>query len=444
MAAKIPGLELTYAFAGSGGCGQHTSAGMSGNRTGLTDVWNDPGQAPVATSTAYCYDWADRLLSSTVTGAIPGASSVTDGAAASEITYDGRGNITRLGDMWFVYDAADRHVGTTYDDGTTVSILRDASGRNVSRTTDPAGSAPASTVKYLFAAGGDAAWGQMTGTDLTRSVGLPGGVSWTDQAGTVTWAFPGLGGHGLMTRSGGTNGALLLWDPFGQPVDPATFAIGTAAADDTNQVAGNTLWHQGALKPAESAGSTLVVEMGVRLYVPALGRFLQVDPVEGGVDNDYVWPTDPINSNDLTGEFDWLLALDVVSTAIMFIPGVGTAAGLAIKGVTIGARLLVSAPKVIKAAINVEREASKLVQMARVVQRTGKSPGFQSTSMKVAVRATNKWVGRNPTRSATTHHGHMLTGRNGNTARWHPQADGRTKVNLGMRGKRPSLHLWAE
>lgn len=41
--------------------------------------------------------------------------------------------------------------------------------------------------------------------------------------------------------------------------------------------------------------------MGVRLYDSNLGRFLEVDPVEGGCSSDYVYVNDPVNSSDLSG-----------------------------------------------------------------------------------------------------------------------------------------------
>ena len=321
VSARIPGHELTSQFASTDGRGANGAARAPDNRTGLIDTYTASGSsAAVTTSTQYCYDGADRLTSSVVTGAIAGATTVVDGLAASDVVYDVRGNTNRLAEMVFAYDADNQHLGTSYDDGSTVVLVRDPNGRVVSRTTDPAGPSPAVTVRYVYAGTGDVSWAvvPVSGT-ATVFLSLPGGVSVDVPAsGAATWSYPSLQGHALTTGDGDTCTGVRLFDPFGQPLDPVTLAIGTVTADDTGIVNEATGWHQGAQKLTESVGSTSLIEMGARLYVAASGRFLQVDPVEGGVDNDDVWPTDPIGESDLSGRaegWEWLLtpALAVAS-----------------------------------------------------------------------------------------------------------------------------------
>jgi RHS repeat-associated protein len=66
--------------------------------------------------------------------------------------------------------------------------------------------------------------------------------------------------------------------------------------------------------------------MGVRLYNPTTGRFLQVDPVPGGNENAYNYPNDPINEFDLDGRWSFrkikrAVANGAIKTFKMLAPG---------------------------------------------------------------------------------------------------------------------------
>ncbi|MEU1217036.1 polymorphic toxin-type HINT domain-containing protein, partial [Streptomyces sp. NPDC005791] len=105
----------------------------------------------------------------------------------------------------------------------------------------------------------------------------------------------------------------------------------------TDQKAVRYGWLGGKQRSSETvAGYTL---MGVRQYNPATGRFLSVDPVQGGNANAYEYCTaDPINCFDLDGKWGWKKMFkkakrwawrnkwDIALTAAGFIPGLGAAA----------------------------------------------------------------------------------------------------------------------
>ncbi|MGY0234097.1 discoidin domain-containing protein [Longispora urticae] len=82
-------------------------------------------------------------------------------------------------------------------------------------------------------------------------------------------------------------------------------------------------WLGGKQRSSEAQGG--VVLMGVRLYQPALGRFLQVDPVAGGSATAYDYcNADPVNCTDLDGRWGWKKILGkvaAVASIAAIIPG---------------------------------------------------------------------------------------------------------------------------
>ena len=266
---------------------------MDSNRTAQL-AWpaSATGDCPpgtTATTTSHAYDGADRLLSQGVDaglaydafGRITALPASAAGGTAASIGYyltdmvasQTQGSATR---SWTLDPAGRLRAAVASGAPTKTNHFDDASGDSPAWIDEDSGAATLSATRYVAGLDGN----------------LAAAVTHTGTATSARWQLVNL--HGDVVSSAADDpalatpdGATLDADEFGTPRGGASARYG---------------WLGGKQRSTDTLGG--LVLMGVRLYAPIPGRFLQVDPVAGGSANAYDYANqDPINVFDLDGQW---------------------------------------------------------------------------------------------------------------------------------------------
>ncbi|WP_370021698.1 DNRLRE domain-containing protein [Planotetraspora sp. GP83] len=254
------------------------------NRTSLATYPAASGGAcstsTTATTTTRTYDIGDRVTTS--------GYSYDNFGRTTAVPAGDAGGVSSLTVGYYANDM----VASLSQDYTTKTFTLDPLGR-LNSATISGQFASGTTINHYADSGDSPAWVDEVDGGWTRNiVGFDGLAATLTSSGTITLQLTNPHGDIVATadRLGSDVSAYFEQTEYGTP----------RSGNVTNPA------RYGWLGSAQRSGDALggLITMGVRLYNPATGRFLQVDPILGGGANNYDYGFgDPLNNFDITGEF---------------------------------------------------------------------------------------------------------------------------------------------
>jgi RHS repeat-associated protein len=253
---------------------------------------------PIGSAMAYGYDGAGNRTrvqvgtDTAVTTAYDRAGRPTSSSDGTTYGHDPSGNLTSItggpnGTWSYAYDPFDRMTGASKAGGASLGVLHDALDRAVQRTKQGA-----LTTTYAWAGAGEELVSESDGSQATLYVYAAGEPLARKREGVTR--FYGLSPHGDVTYLASTTGTPVGWRAYGPWGD---------VRQATGEGQGSTLGFQSDITDPD----TLLVDMGVRLYAPTLGRFTTPDLLRGEAPeplsmNRFLYAeADPISMIDPTG-----------------------------------------------------------------------------------------------------------------------------------------------
>lgn len=396
--ANIAGKTYSYGF----GSADASCASKTGNNANAGKNSNRMTSNEEGVTAWYCYDQADRLIASS-------------NAKFDAPTYDSHGNMLTLGTSTntttFKYDQGDRNAEISQGSTSKIVYKRDSDNQVIRRTVTTGGAT--SNYYYGNAGSSDASFMYTNPTTkqiVEKYIVLPGGVRLTLRPTETTTAnqmkasLANLHGDTLRTINGlgAVDSGIHLYNPFGKQIvassafSTANPALTLAGATSPANMQGNqtAAWAGAHKRTNESIFTIAVMQMGDRVYLPELGRFTSVDPVEGGSQNDYVYATDPVNGSDYSGQF-WPIIPIIVAIVVVIAriaTAVAPAVNKALQGASTAGKAISNAASKSSSAANAVVTAGKTTQQATRVGNTAtksapvlrgyQSLNFSSSSVK--------------------------------------------------------------